>query len=430
MARAAGRIAASVTFVKSRSIQRPQSVREDFPVMLSHRYLFAMNSGHSLNQLGITLKQADQRLYHVVRTIYGWMKYEWKAPRTGLPLGRKLDMWRRGFLAQSDTIYDLTRNSPDDYVSDYQHAVRCSRINAWSGFYDHKMVLRSFLMAIGLRQANTVALILDRQILLHPYSGQARYVAAADMVELLRQGGGERKFIVKPEDGWCGEDVFLLLYRDGQFWRQRGRAVDPFDVAAFLGEPKKSRRKGRPPSAILIEERLQQGPFWAALFPDSANTMRLLTMWHPGEPTPFVARAVQRIGTADTVPTDNWSGGGISVPIDPATGRLGLGRMHPLKGRRPEQRFERHPDTGAQLTGAVIPGWDRVAATVLQAAGRLPFNRIGGWDVLVDASDTPIILEANGNSDVNLLQVHGGLLADPRIRRFYEALGVVSEVPK
>jgi len=384
-----------------------------------------MNSRHSLNQLGLALKQADQRLYHVVRTTYRWMQSEWKGPRANLPFSRKLDMWRRGFFAESDTIYDLTRNSPDEYLSDYQHSVGCSRINVWSGFYDHKMVLRSFLMAIGLRQANTVALILNRQILLQPYSGQARYVTADELVELLRQGGGETKFIVKPEDGLCGEDIFLLLHRDGQFWRQRGRSVDPFDVAAFVGEQKTSKRKGRPPSAILIEERLQQGPFWAALFPDSANTMRLLTLWHPGEPAPFVARAVQRIGTADTVPTDNWSGGGISVPIDPATGRLGVGRMNPLKGNRPEQRFESHPDTGAQLTGAVIPGWERIAATVLRAAGSLPFNRTGGWDVLVDSSDTPIILEANGNSDVNLLQVHGGLLADPRIRRFYEALNVV-----
>ena len=32
---------------------------------------------------------------------------------------------------------------------------------------------------------------------------------------------------------------------------------------------------------------------------------------------------------------------------------------------------------------------------------------------MVDEAGTPAILEANGNSDVNLLQVHGGLLADP-----------------
>jgi hypothetical protein len=342
-----------------------------------------------------------------------------------VPLTRKLNLWRRGFFAESDTIYNLGQNNPEDYISDYQHLVHCSRINAWGGFYDHKMVLRSFLMATGLRQAHTVALILDRRILLHPYDGKARNVGVAELVDVLRRDGGKTKYIVKPEDGLCGEDIFLLMYHDGQFWRQRGRVVEPFDMTVFLSQKQPSRRNGQP-SATLIEERLQQGPFWAGLFPDSANTMRILTLWHPGENTPFVARAVQRVGTADTVPTDNWSGGGISVPIDPATGRLGLGRMHPVKGRRKEQLFECHPDTGAQLTGAVIPGWDRIAATVLQAAGRLPFNRIGGWDVLMDASDTPIILEANGNSDVNLLQVHGGLLAEPRIRRFYEALSVVS----
>jgi hypothetical protein len=194
---------------------------------------------------------------------------------------------------------------------------------------------------------------------------------------------------------------------------------------AFLDEQKKGGKKGKPASATLIEARLQQGSFWAGLFPGSANTMRIYTMWHPDDPAPFVARAVQRIGTADTVPTDNWSGGGISVSIDPDTGRLGVGRMHPLKGARAELRYEQHPDTGAQLTGVTLPGWEKIKATVLRAAGSLPFNRIGGWDVLMDASDTPVILEANGNGDVNLLQVHGGLLTDPRIRRFYQSFSVV-----
>jgi hypothetical protein len=50
---------------------------------------------------------------------------------------------------------------------------------------------------------------------------------------------------------------------------------------------------------------------------------------------------------------------------------------------------------------------------------------MAGWDVLVRADGTPVLLEANGNSDVNLLQVHGGLLADPAVRRFYERVGAV-----
>jgi hypothetical protein len=73
----------------------------------------------------------------------------------------------------------------------------------------------------------------------------------------------------------------------------------------------------------------------------------------------------------------------------------------------------------------VLPGWDRIRETVLRAAATMPCNRMAGWDVLVDADGVPVIIEGNGNSDVNLLQVHGGLLADPRVRRFYAAFGAV-----
>jgi hypothetical protein len=74
----------------------------------------------------------------------------------------------------------------------------------------------------------------------------------------------------------------------------------------------------------------------------------------------------------------------------------------------------------------VLPHWEGVVDAVLRAAASLPFNRMAGWDVLVDSEGVPVILEANGNSDVNLLQVHGGLLAEPRIRRFYESYGVLA----
>ena len=45
---------------------------------------------------------------------------------------------------------------------------------------------------------------------------------------------------------------------------------------------------------------------------------------------------------------------------------------------------------------------------------------LASWDVLVASDGVPVIIDASGDSDINLLQVEGGLLADPRIRRFYE----------
>ena len=50
--------------------------------------------------------------------------------------------------------------------------------------------------------------------------------------------------------------------------------------------------------------------------------------------------------------------------------------------------------------GAQLPGWEQVVDVVLRAAASEPFNRMAGWDILVDAEGVPVILEANGNSDV------------------------------
>ena len=38
---------------------------------------------------------------------------------------------------------------------------------------------------------------------------------------------------------------------------------------------------------------------------------------------------------------------------------------------------------------------------------------------------TPVIIEANNNTGVDLFQVHYGVLRDARVRRFYEACNVL-----
>src|SRR5689334_6229275 len=109
---------------------------------------------HSLQpygRIGAALRQADLRLYQTARSSYHWAKHERKA-RTGLPFQTKLSMWRRGFFAESATIYDFPRNNPAEYLSDFQHFVRCGRINAWEGIYTRKLGLRAILLAMGFRQ--------------------------------------------------------------------------------------------------------------------------------------------------------------------------------------------------------------------------------------------------------------------------------------
>jgi putative polysaccharide biosynthesis protein len=374
----------------------------------------------SVDELPSALRKlVGDRTYQFLRSSYGWVKHE-ALTRTGLPIERKLGTWRRGFYAESAAIYDFPRNDPDDYVSDFTQALRIREINANNEMFAHKIVLRSFLLAMGYPQPETIAFIHDGRILLEPFAGDAPYGTPEALAARLAREDAD--YIVKPEDGAFGHQLFLLRAEGGALRCRRGTDTEAFDVACFVHELRARDGSSR---VTLIERRVEQGRFWAALFPGSANTIRALTLWTPGEPAPFLARAVQRIGTTDTVPTDNWSGGGISAPIDPVSGALGEGRMHPLKGRRPQARFTHHPDTGAAIAGAVLPDWAGIRATVLRAAASVPFNRMAGWDVLVRADGVPVLLEANGNSDVNLLQVHGGLLRDPAARRFYQAFDVV-----
>lgn len=366
-------------------------------------------------------------MFQTARSSVWWLKYEMQAPAR-LPLLRKLEMWRRGFFSKSAVLYEFPRDDEREFISDYTHLVRCWRLNAWQTIYEHKLALRAFLLAMGFRQAETAAYIHGNRVLLDPFTPAARTVRLDGLLEHLRGEGAPARYVVKPEASLRGQGLFLLEYRDGRFLRRLGRETAPFEIGGFEAEMRAMQEPHRPTNPWLIERWVEQGDFWRALYPETANTIRILTLWHPDDPAPFLARAVQRIGTAVTVPADHWSSGGVCAPIDPTTGRMGVGRLYPdTKGEAigRDMRVERHPDTGAQITGKILPGWDRIVADVLRAAAGLPFNRMAGWDVLVDRDGVPVIIEANGNSGVSLLQIHGGLLGDSRVRRFYEAYGVV-----
>ena len=332
---------------------------------------------------------------------------DWNAPYA---LSDRLRAWRHGFFADSYAVYNFPRNNPADYISDFVRIARCSQVNADLMYFEHKITFRAFLLQAGLRQPDTLALAAYGNCLLNPLSSDARYIDAAEFESTLKADGGQ--FVVKPEAGCRGHGIFLLDARGGELFRRRGKERERFKVSDL-------------PSIAIVERRFEQHPFWGALFPDTANSIRVLTGWAPGDRRPSSIRAVQRIGNAATVPTDNWRGGGISAIVDLKTGRLGAGRAHPLKCAYADQRFEVHPDTGAQIQDTILPYWDCILDTVMRACMSSPMHRYVGWDVLVDRNGEPVILEGNANSGVQVFQVHGGLLCEPAARRFYERCGVL-----
>jgi hypothetical protein len=320
----------------------------------------------------------------------------------------KLQAWRHGFLADSAALYEFPRNDLQDYLSDYVRENQTVRLNPVAPFFDHKLMMRALLLRHGFAQADTFALFGPADAQLDPF-GTPRLVSLGALEEALRIDGGP--FIVKPEESGFGYGVARIEVRDGVLTRRRGLTASPYRV------------KPRPRGVALVERVVQQHAFWRQLFPDSVNTIRILTLLPPGDAVPFVAAAAQRIGATDTAPTDNFAGGGIAAPIDLDTGTLGHGVRRTPTG--PPERLTHHPETRARIEGARLPYWDRICATVLNAATLMGVARYVGWDVVVDERGMPVIIEGNSNTGVHVLQLGRGLLSNPDVRRFYESCGVL-----
>ena len=57
--------------------------------------------------------------------------------------------------------------------------------------------------------------------------------------------------------------------------------------------------------------------------------------------------------------------------------------------------MECHPISGIRFEGYQLPFYDRVVALVEKAHPMLPHYRSVAWDVAVDESGTPVLIEAN-----------------------------------
>jgi len=104
--------------------------------------------------------------------------------------------------------------------------------------------------------------------------------------------------------------------------------------------------------------------------------------------------------------TDNFSegeNGNIAAPIDPVTGVVGCGKMS-IGTKLPVMvNMQRHPDTGSQIEGRVIPYWGEALELLMCGQKAMPMLKTVGWDLAITDSG-PIIVEANAGYGVGVLQ--------------------------
>src|SRR4051794_16453738 len=169
------------------------------------------------------------------------------------------------------------------------------------------------------------------------------------------------KLVVKSRAG-AGGSGFALLHREAGTTYANGRPVE---------DPRQALGRG----SLVISDFVEQHDRLAAIYPNTTNTMRVMTFRDVDTDEPFVAFAGHRFGTQRSEPVDNFGAGGLSAGIDLETGVLERGMRRvprassgPGRGSSEMEWIDQHPDTGAQITGTKIPHWQSVVDGVLRAA--------------------------------------------------------------
>lgn len=323
-----------------------------------------------------------------------------------IPLATKLKLWRGGFKSASYQLFDLEHNNPHNYVSDLNVA-RAGQINGAFGRILKDKLLFAPTLAPYAQVPDTLGIVERGRI--YPLADPA--LTGVDAL-VSRAGAG---VIFKPAKGNKGKGVFSVSRdsADGDL-HLNGAPATLAEVAQKIGML----------DDYLIVAKVQQGAYARDIFPGSANTIRIVTMQDPETGEIFIPAAIHRFGTTTTVPTDNFQTGGLSVAIELATGKLGRAVQFPTYTGGELSWLEAHPDTRTPITGVTVPRWNEVKATVTKLVEVFRFLKYVGWDVVV-TDDGVVIIE--GNHNINLgLQVHGPLLKNSRVRRFYEHYKIIA----
>lgn len=323
------------------------------------------------------------RAYHRARHLAKLGRMEAALP------GRRLSpaLWRDGFLSQRAELYPFDRFERRWFLTDWEIETRLGGVNdaQVAPLLDDKLLFHLLVASEPAAAApEPVGLVANGRF--HPIGRHASLEAAFEAHE---------RIVCKPSHGAGGVEVSVLRPADAP----PGRGL------------------------FLLEGFVVQHPYAAAIFPDSLNTIRVVTL--ADEDGTFVAGAAHRFGCVASAPVDNFKRGGVSALVDLATGELSAGRSNP--GHHSGHAHPAHPDTGARIEGVVVPMWGEVMELALRLARMVPGLHHVGWDICV-AADGPRVIEGNARlANPNLIQAHRPILLDPRVRRFMRRHGVLSE---
>lgn len=331
------------------------------------------------------IKCFARKIYRVMTLAYLWVtRIVFAKSYFKVPLHIRIRMNINGYLSDQYVLYDLKYNRMLDYLSEMDW-YKSRYVNG-----KHRLILNDKIVCNDLlrgRFSTPLLLCSKREGRMMNEAGH--FISMDECLEIIRK---ETDVFLKPINSGKGKGVSRICRKENK-WFIDGKEVEE----AFL------RNKLTALDKWYLSQTVRQGEFPQLLFPDTANTLRLVVIRDPETNECRLCFAVQRIGTRDSFPVDNGSRGGLSAKVDPETGELSS-----AKSLQKEGEFEVHPDTGFRIKGSVVPNWQAIKEQVISVSEMFPYLKLIAWDVLI-TEEGLCMIEANASSGVNILQLWGGL---------------------
>ena len=257
---------------------------------------------------------------------------------------------------------------------------------------------KAFRLNKTLNAPDSRVLLGDKVRFLQDFSDLVRRewidAAAASDEELTAFLARHPRVIAKPAAGEGGAGISIY------------DAAEVADVSAWRAELVER-------DQTLVEEVLRQHASLSALYPDSVNTVRMITYRDPEENLHLIA-SVLRIGNGSVI--DNFASGGMFTILDDDGVALypGVDKQSNI--------YREHPVTGTPIAGFQVPFYDEIVAMIGEAATRLPSVPYVGWDIAV-TPEGPALIEANHNSSVFQMKPSASGIRTGLLHRYREAIG-------
>lgn len=278
---------------------------------------------------------------------------------------------------------DCSANHVDDYLFETEfNALAARHRPSYAQMLNNKIYTLVYLAARGIPVSEILGQV-DDDGMFHSMDG----TCVVNFHEWMEGRSGP--VFCKQPDGYQGTSCFVLELRKGQYWNN-GQVSSRGELDALLPQ-------------LQIETVIEQHPDMAAIYPDSVNTCRIVTVSIRGKVQFFSGYALFGCNGARV---SNGFSGGLFLPFD-QTGKLGrYGVKEMVWGGGV---YERHPNTGRRFADCLIPCFEDVIRLAIRSHETMPTVRSIGWDIAITPSG-PIVIEGNqGWSCVEHQIFRGGL---------------------